>query len=140
METNSILALMIKDHERITELLDNVEKNGHPEIEAFYKFKWYLEKHIFVEEKAIFISYQPSDDSEEHKIFNRLSREHTALMDLLDKILKESFPKGNINFNKVKKLLATHKKFEEKEVYPQLEKKLSKEDKQEIIEKIMDVI
>ena len=140
MKTNSIIGLMLKDHEKIVDYLNKVEESGHPDIEAFLKFEWHLKKHIFIEEKAIFISYQPSDDSEEEKIFNKLSKEHTVIMDLLDKISKESFPRGNINFNKLKKLLAVHKKFEENEVYPRLEEKLNEKNKQEIIEKITEII
>jgi len=140
MKTNSIIGLMLKDHEKIVDYLNKVEEGGHPDIEAFLKFEWHLKKHIFIEEKAIFISYQPSDDSEEEKIFNKLSKEHTVIMDLLDKISKESFPRGNINFNKLKKLLAVHKKFEENEVYPRLEEKLNEKNKQEIIEKITEII
>jgi hemerythrin superfamily protein len=140
MKTNSIIGLMLKDHERIVDYLNKVEEDGHPDIEAFLKFEWHLKKHIFIEEKAIFISYQPSDDSEEEKIFNKLSKEHTVIMDLLDKILKESFPRGNTSFNKLKKLLAVHKKFEENEVYPKLEEKLNEKNKREIIEKITEII
>ena len=140
MKTNSIIGLMLTDHKKIVDYLNKVEEGGHPDIEAFLKFEWHLKKHIFIEEKAIFISYQPSDDSEEEKIFNKLSKEHTVIMDLLDKISKESFPRGNINFYKLKKLLAVHKKFEENEVYPRLEEKLNEKNKQEIIEKITEII
>ncbi|MCK5030591.1 MAG: hemerythrin domain-containing protein [Thermoplasmatales archaeon] len=140
MKTNSIIGLMLKDHEKIVDYLNKVEEGGHPDIEAFLKFEWHLKKHIFIEEKAIFISYQPSDDSEEEKIFNKLSKEHTVIMDLLDKILKESFPRGNTSFNKLKKLLAVHKKFEENEVYPKLEEKLNEKNKREIIKKITEII
>ena len=140
MKTNSIIGLMLKDHEKIVDYLNKVEEEGHPDIEAFLKFEWHLKKHIFIEEKAIFISYQPSDDSEEERIFNKLSKEHTVIMDLLDKILEESFPRGNANFNKLKRLLAVHKKFEENEVYPKLEKKLNEKNKRDIIEKITEII
>jgi len=140
MKTNSITSLMLEDHKKIVDYLNNVEEDGHPDIEAFLKFEWHLKKHIFIEEKAIFISYQSIDDSEVEKIFTKLSKEHTVIIELLDKILKESFPRGNTSFNKLKKLLAVHKKFEENEVYPKLEEKLNDKNKQEIIDKIADII
>ena len=140
MKTNSIIGLMLKDHEKIVDYLNKVEESGHPDIEAFLKFEWHLKKHICIEEKAIFISYQPSDDSKEEEIFNKLSKEHTIIMDLLDKILDESFPRGNINFKKLKKILAVHKKFEENEIYPKMEDKLDDKNKQEIIDKITEII
>jgi len=140
MKTNSITDLMLEDHKKIVDYLNNVEEDGHPDIEAFLKFEWHLKKHIFIEEKAIFISYQSIDDSEVEKIFTKLSKEHTVIIELLDKILKESFPRGNTSFNKLRKLLAVHKKFEENEVYPKLEEKLNDKNKQEIIDKIADII
>jgi len=140
MKTNSITSLMLEDHKKIVDYLNNVEEDGHPDIEAFLKFEWHLKKHIFIEEKAIFISYQSIDDSELEKIFTKLSKEHTVIIELLDRILKESFPRGNTSFDKLKKLLAVHKKFEENEVYPKLEEKLNDKNKQEIIDKIADII
>ena len=140
MKTNSITSLMLEDHKKIVDYLNNVEEDGHPDIEAFLKFEWHLKKHIFIEEKAIFISYQSIDDSEVEKIFTKLSKEHTVIIELLDRILKESFPRGNTSFNKLRKLLAVHKKFEENEVYPKLEEKLNDKNKQEIIDKIADII
>ena len=51
-------------------------------------------------------------------------KKHTLIMDLMDKILEESFPKDNANFNRLKRILASHKKFEEDKVYPRLEERL----------------
>ena len=140
MKNNSIIDLMLKDHEKIVDNLYNVDKSSHPDIEAFLEFEWHIKKRIFIEEKAIFISYRPRDDSEEAEMFNRLSKEHSIIMDFIDSILKESFPKGNTRFNKLKKLLQAHKDFEEKKVYPLLEKNLNAKNKQQIIMKIKEII
>ena len=139
MQKNSILELMIKDHKKIVEILDEVEKNGYPNFDAFCRFKWHLEKHIFIEEKAIFIYNHKGSDNEINK-FEKLSKEHTVILDLLDKILKDSFPKGNINYHKLKHLLTNHKKFEENDIYPQLDKDISNFEKSKIIKKIMEII
>lgn len=139
MQKNSILELMIKDHKKIVEILDEVEKDGYPNFDAFCRFKWHLEKHIFIEEKAIFIYNHKGSDNEINK-FEKLSKEHTVILDLLDKILKDSFPKGNINYHKLKHLLSNHKKFEENDIYPQLDKDISNFEKSKIIKKIMEII
>ena len=139
MQKNSILELMIKDHKKIVEILDEVEKNGYPNFDAFCRFKWHLEKHIFIEEKAIFIYNHKGSDNEINK-FEKLSKEHTVILDLLDKILKDSFPKGNINYHKLKHLLSNHKKFEENDIYPQLDKDISNFEKSKIINKILEII
>jgi len=139
MVKNSILELMIKDHKKIVEILDEVEKDGYQNFDAFCRFKWHLEKHIFIEEKAIFIYYHKSGDNEINK-FEKLSNDHTVILDLLDKIIKDSFPKGNINFHKLKHLLYNHKKFEENNIYPQLDKDINDFEKSKIIKKIMEII
>ena len=139
MEKNSIFELMIKDHKKIIKLLDEVEKGGYPNFDAFCRFKWHLEKHIFLEEKAIFIYYHKTSD-DEINIYEKLSNEHTIILNLLDKILKDSFPKGNINYHKLKHLLSSHKKFEEKNIYPKFDKEISDFEKSKIIKKIMEII
>ena len=35
MQKNSILELMIKDHKKIVEILDEVEKDGYPNFDTF---------------------------------------------------------------------------------------------------------
>ena len=59
---------------------------------------------------------------------------------MLDKILKDSFPKGNINYHKLKHLLSNHKNFEENNIYPQLDKDISNFEKSKIIKQIMEII
>ena len=140
MDGNSISEIMLKDHKIIIQLLEDVDKSDHPDIEAFYRFDWHLNKHIFVEEKAVFTSLNYIDKSNYEKLFTRLSKEHTIIIDLLTKILKDLFPKGNINFNKLKKLLSNHRSFEEEKIYPLLEKNLNDEEKNNIIIKIKDII
>ena len=58
-ESNKITAVMVRDHCKIKNLLDDFEektKQDHKEmVKSFHKFEWELEKHLFVEEKAIFI-------------------------------------------------------------------------------------
>lgn len=139
MVNNSILEVMIKDHKKIINLLDDVEKNRHLDFDVFCKFKWHLEKHLFVEEKAIFNSPQIGNGIEE-KILKKLSNEHTVIIELLDKILRDSFPKGNLNFHKLKHLLAKHRKFEENEIYPKIDEKLNENEKNEIIKKITEIV
>jgi hypothetical protein len=139
MEKNSIFELMIKDHKKIIKLLDEVEKDGYLNFDAFCRFKWHLEKHIFIEEKAIFIYHHRAND-DEINIYEKLSNEHTIILNLLDKILKDSFPKGNINYHKLKHLLFSHKKFEEKNIYPKFDKEISDFEKSKILNKIMEII
>lgn len=58
IKSTNILNLMVKDHRKIEDLLNNLEEKNNEDFDpmqkAFNKFEWELEKHIFTEEKAIF--------------------------------------------------------------------------------------
>ena len=142
MVNDTILNLMIKDHKKIINLINEIENKEHFDIDLFSRFKWQLEKHIFTEEKAIFTSYQVNrkDGDEESRAFDQLSKEHTVILNLIDNIIKETLPSGSLNFSKLKKLLNRHKTFEEQDIYPRLDMKLPKKEKNEIIRKIKEMV
>ena len=58
MNDISILNLMIKDHNSLMQNLKDIEENVNKDksyiTRSFNNFKWNLEKHFFVEERAIF--------------------------------------------------------------------------------------
>lgn len=141
METIKISEFMLKDHIKIVKLLNDIEKGEHPSFDAFRKFEWHLQKHIFLEEKAIYNYYKIYKGfEEEDQMFKKLSKEHTTILRLLDKIVMDSFPKGNVNFNKLKKLLIRHKNFEEQKVYPLLDKNLDYSHRKEIVNRIIELV
>lgn len=141
MVDDTILELMIMDHKKIIELIEKIEEKGHFDINLFSKFKWHMEKHILTEEKAIFSSYRSiNKEEEENKAFDQLTKEHNIILDLIEKILKDELPSGNISFNKLKKLLNKHRSFEEEKIYPKLDISLSNKDKNEITRKIKEMV
>ena len=54
-----ILGLMIKNHSKLLELLNNLEEKSKEIFismkKAFLKFKWELEKHIFIDKKQFLL-------------------------------------------------------------------------------------
>ena len=84
MKTTSILELMTADHTRILKLLHDVEKSIGIELVSLMKvfdtFEWALEKHIFIEEKAIFSSYSPKNISEGYKMVPELIQQHNEIL------------------------------------------------------------
>ena len=68
MKSETISQVMLGDHNKIVKLLNDFGNctNLDKKIlkKAFELFKWELEKHLFTEEKAIFISYEPKDQTE----------------------------------------------------------------------------
>ena len=144
MNENDILPLMIEDHTKIEKLMDTFEKDIDEDYEllkkSFNKFEWKLEKHIFVEEKVIFTSYNPDDVTEGYRMLPELTKQHNFILNQLSLWRKELASKGKIEgFYKFKKVLVNHKIFEENQVYPKLDQSLSDNDKKMIIDRLNEI-
>ena len=130
-QNNSITSLMLNHHAKITGLLKNMDNT----MESFDRFKWALEKHLFVEEKAIFIYYNPTDDediiNENYAMIPDLIIEHTMILDMLKEMEDDLRNKGAVDSSELQDLLTKHKDFEDDVLYPKLDRAL--EDSQKII-------
>lgn len=135
---SSINELMLKEHGKLLSLLINFLKEEDKEKarNLFENFKWTLEKHLFVEEKAIFDLYQKIKGKEVGDIFS-LMDEHGDMMNLLKDFEYES---SKERLEELKKLLIKHQKFEDENFYPKLDEMLDDYKKEELIEKIKEVI
>ena len=145
MSENDILPCMIKDHCKIEKLLadfqENIEKEYPLMKKSFTKFEWELEKHIFVEEKAIFTSYHPEDVSEGYKMLPELTIQHNFILNQLNNWRRDFQSKKNIDdLNKFKNFLINHREFEEKEIYPKLDQSLNETQKKHIIDRLDEII
>lgn len=135
-----ISEIMDKHHSKLDKLFREVKNkiNTEEAEETFNHFKWELEKHFFIEEKAIFTQYSPKD-REEYVAMPYVLEEHNLLLDLM-KELEYSLKEGNeVDFKKFEELLDKHKKFEDQSFYPRLDKNLQSSDKQEIVRKIKEI-
>ena len=141
----SILKLMTRDHYKIEGLINKLEEATKEDFKsmanAFNKFEWELEKHIFTEEKAIFTSYNPEDVIEGYKMLPELTKQHNYIINILnnwrDDIRKKRTLSDVYNF---KEFIIKHKEFEEQKVYPQLDEGLNEEQKRKIISKINEIM
>ena len=144
MKSTAILDLMVKDHSRILEYLKDVEKNLGLDFgflsNSFNVFQWNLEKHFFVEERAIFTSYNPDRVDEGYKVFLDLSEQHTEILKKIESLRKKLQRRKPFDLNEIKNLLIKHKTFEEKNVYPVLDQEINEGEKRFIIERIKDII
>ncbi|KYK24850.1 hypothetical protein AYK24_05540 [Thermoplasmatales archaeon SG8-52-4] len=141
---NSILKIMIKDHCKIEELINNLENSSKLDYgsmnKAFNKFEWELEKHIFIEEKAIFTSYNPDDVIEGYKMLPELTKQHNYILNNLNNWRKDIRKRRTItDIYSLKEFIIKHKNFEEEKVYPKLDESLTEDVKQNIIEKIKEI-
>ncbi len=144
-EDISILSLMIKDHCKIEDLINDLDEKNKGSFEemkkAFTKFEWELEKHIFTEEKAIFTDYSPKDVSQGYKMLPELTEQHNYIVNTLNN-WREAVRKKKMlsDVYSFKEFLIKHREFEEEKVYPKLEEALSSEDKRHIIAKINELV
>jgi iron-sulfur cluster repair protein YtfE (RIC family) len=143
MKSNTILDLMVKDHNLLMQYLKDVENNiGHDFgflSNSFNTFQWNLEKHFFVEEKAIFTSYNPDKTNKEYIYFSDLMDQHTEILAFIESLRKKLQRREPFDLNELKKLLARHKTFEEKNVYPILDREIDDCTKRVIIDRIKEI-
>ena len=144
MKSNAITELMIKDHIKLMKYLKDVEKNLGRDFgflsNSFNTFQWTLEKHFFVEERAIFTSYNPNYIDDSYNFFLDLSKQHTLILEEIELLRKKLRKREPFDFNKLKDMLLKHKTFEEKKVYPVLDLEIDEAEKRFIIERINDIV
>ena len=88
----TINSLMDSEHERIDSLLKKFEEILQNDLEdakkIFKHFKWVLEKHFFMEEKAIFKISQEIMNEEISEIF-KLMQEHGSILEVIRSIERD---------------------------------------------------
>jgi hemerythrin-like domain-containing protein len=144
-KTTNIVALMVNDHCKIEQLLINFEKNIEREKsemkKAFYDFEWELEKHIFIEERAIYTQYEPEDIAGGYKMLPKITAQHNYIINKLQNLRRDIHKNRSLSdIDDFKNFINDHKNFEEKDVYPLLDQTLGKEQKKQIYEKINEII
>lgn len=143
MQKNDLNYLMNLEHSRIFKFLNDFEKaleiNTSKAEEAFSKFRWNLEKHFFIEEKAIFnISGSMTGDSVSDTF--ELLKEHGEIIERV-KNIEDELSEGNIpSVATLKMAIHKHNNFEDNVFYPELEKRLNEEQKAEMFERAREII
>ena len=115
VKKNDILPIMIREHCKLENVLDNLEVNAKSDFESMVKsfnnFEWKLEKHIFAEEKIIFTKYNPSDVTEGYKMLPKLTEQHNYILNTINNwredIRNNKMLKGFGSFFKMPRSLAT---------------------------------
>lgn len=143
MKTTAILELMVKDHNRLFEYLKDVENNLAGDFgflsNSFNTFQWNLEKHFFVEERAIFISYNPNEPDKQYDFFSDLMDQHAEILGIIESLRKKLQKREPLDLNELKKALVKHKTFEEKNIYPVIDQEIDEGEKRFIIDRIQDI-
>ena len=144
MKSNAIVDLMVKDHNRLMKYLKDVKDNLRSDFEVLLKsfntFEWNLEKHFFVEERAIFTAYNPEYIDDSYQFFSDLSKEHTIILEKINSLRKRLRAGKSIDLLGLEEMLLKHKTFEEKNVYPVLDLEINDGEKRFMIERINDIL
>ncbi len=139
---DEIADVMREEHKRLAlmlgEVIVSVGKKAKDGQKKFIEFKWNVEKHFFVEEKAIFEAYtemvtvgsREVNLIDEHDTMRMMMQEFSVDLD------KGEFP----DFTDFRTLLLSHQKKEDDYFYTGLENNLNEEEKAEIIDKINEII
>lgn len=136
-----ISEVMIEEHGRLTKMLLNLIKNIESKKEIkkiFIEFKWNVEKHFFIEEKAIFSAY--SSKVEVGKKVINLIEEHKEMLSILKGVEKEIDNKKFPDLSKFKKIMLRHQEIEDDYFYTGLENNLNEDEKAEILDKASEII
>ena len=134
---------MVNDHKMIMKKLLEVKKHQTKDfetlLEKFNNFEWYLEKHFFVEERAIFTSYNASLIKEGQYLFDEISKQHTRILETVESLRDRLRMNKSFDITTLVEMLTDHKIHEEHNVYPLLDEHIQEGEKRLMIERIEDV-
>lgn len=125
---------LYEDHLNILQLLkESRSESSNPteKQQTFHKLYRLLERHFYLEEKAIFVFFQIIKDKPSKEIQNHL-REHDFLLYLMNRIMEK---KRNVWQELIDLLTSKYyanKRFEEEYIYPLLDSVLSNRDQHKL--------
>lgn len=130
---------MLKEHRKMDNLLSDFGREIARDFEEskirFSEFVWCLQKHFFLEEKAIFVMGDKLIGEDVVNVFE-LMKEHGEIMELV-KNIEEGINTGvKVDISSLRTLILKHAAFEDKYFYPELDETLDIETKEQIISKI----
>jgi len=139
---DNILNLMIAHHALLNALFilfrDQAAEKSPKTTVFLSELRWETQKHFFVEEKAIF-DFVIMENYGVLATINQLKDEHLTMLNDLKKFedsLAEATKEDLENFHN---LMESHRKIEEGELYPKLDKELPPEQKAQIISRINEI-
>lgn len=130
---------MMEHHTLIEVLLALFKDNKSSDLKMilgdFNKFRWELEKHFFVEEKAIFKFRHPKFLT----LINEFMEEHRNMVGALDKIEGDLTAGKEADISDFYKSLVEHRNKEENDLYSKIDEEFDETRKEEIIRRINEI-
>jgi len=142
MENTTILDIMVAQHGLLEVLFqafkDEFKENPEAAKKFLSEFSWEIKKHFFIEDQAIF-ALLPWKDPEISEIVHGLKKEHITMLDKLEKMLENLSDESEEEMQGFLKLMTSHREKEEQKLYPLLDEKLSKAEKNLIISRVNEI-
>ena len=134
---------MLEEHKRIHKFLEEFSRCQKGDLnkfrEIFSRFIWNLEKHFFLEEKAIFNVFEITDGTDVSDIFD-LIQEHGEILEETKRVKKIMSKNCCPDMTELIEKLNKHMKFENNLFYPRLDDILNSQQKEEIIKRAEEII
>lgn len=149
---STIPELMIKEHKRINQeikslqskiinLKENCSKEDtHKLLDEFFKIKWNLEKHFFVEEKVVISIYLSHRDETEKNDVDFILKEHREMLKILEEIEDDLQDGIKPTLTNLLETLETHEGQEDNHLYPKFEEELDEEQKTLIKQRANEIL
>ena len=136
---DTILNLMIGHHALLEVLFETFEaeaksKGGRAEA-TLSELTWEMKKHFFAEEGAIF-DFPPLKIMNVWPVVEHLKKEHIVMLEMLQNISDNLENLTESEIEDFHKLLESHRKIEELNLYPKIDKELAPEQKSQIIARV----
>lgn len=142
MELNSLSNIMVAHHALLETMFvlfeDEAKDKSSRTAVTLSELTWEIRKHFFTEESAIF-DFLPMENYGVLETINRLKDEHIEMLNDLKKF-SENLPEiTDQDVQKFSNLLEGHRKIEETDLYPKLDKEMREEQKKQVISRINEI-
>ena len=135
--------LMLEEHERLEKFLNNftesLDNDFNKAKDAFNILKWNLEKHMFVEEKAIFSLFEKitgEDSNDTFQIMQEHQKEEEMIKNIENKLNNNEKPE----VSEFVEFLKNHILAENEFFYPKLDSLLNNQQRQELAERVEEIL
>jgi hemerythrin superfamily protein len=143
MASPNAIDMLREDHDKVRALLTELSKTTNraakKRAELLEKIKNELLVHTTLEEEIFYPAFRESEADEAEKLYHEAKEEHRAVEQLVLPDLEQTEPTSEQFAGRakvLKDLIEHHAEEEEKEMFPKAKKALSKEELQELAERM----
>jgi len=118
-EISGFSHVLIRDHKEISRHIQKLrqKRKGLPNINLIDKLKWFIERHIYVEEKALFSLFDKDNISID---IDKILKDHDKILQVLEEIIKTKETLEMEKGEKLEELMTSHFDFEKQQLYEKI--------------------